>query len=90
MIQSRFFKNPKMGFETVGPPITEEQINRAIPEEFSGKDQFVEFYLCHNGGLIEQEHTFTIGIFFTRSAPMTSTNSTFMTFTAFRRILTKT
>ena len=63
MIRSRFFRNPEMGFETVGPPITAEQINRAIPEEFLGKDQFVKFYLCHNGGLMSKNTHFYRDIF---------------------------
>jgi SMI1 / KNR4 family (SUKH-1) len=63
MIQSHFFKNPKMGFETVGPRITAEQINLAIQEDFLGKDQFIEFYLCHNGGLMSPETLFYRDIF---------------------------
>jgi hypothetical protein len=37
-------------FKTTGEPVTKSQIDSTIPEEFSGKGDFVRFYMQHNGG----------------------------------------
>lgn len=37
----------------LGPPITESQITSVIPDSFAGKEDFVRFYLRHNGGYFE-------------------------------------
>lgn len=45
-----FFGDSRVEFVVVGPPVSEEQIVSAIPEMFNGKEEFIRFYLCHNGG----------------------------------------
>ncbi len=45
-----FFRDPPVEFKTKGQPVTKRQINLAIREEFIGKDDFVRFYVQHNGG----------------------------------------
>lgn len=52
MIRSRFFRDPNVGFNEneLGPPITADQIRAVVPENFAGKEDFVDFYSCHNGG----------------------------------------
>ncbi len=48
-----FFKDPRVGFKVVGPPVSEEQILAVIPEAFFGKEEFVRFYLHLNGGRLK-------------------------------------
>jgi len=35
--------------EGIGPPITREQIEIAVPELFTGREAFIDFYLARNG-----------------------------------------
>jgi hypothetical protein len=44
----------KLKVLSVGPPITEPQINSVIPDSFAGRREFIGFYLRHNGCFEDQ------------------------------------
>jgi hypothetical protein len=50
MLQEDFFRDAGAQFGIVGPQISEAEIDAVFPEPFSGKDDFVQFYLRYNGG----------------------------------------
>lgn len=47
---SKFFTDPHLKFEKSLHGLIYEEINAFIPQSFNGKDFFVEFYKCFNGG----------------------------------------
>jgi len=49
-----FFRDSRVEFLFAGPPVSEEQILSVVPEVFSGKGEFIKFYLCHNGGKLNK------------------------------------
>lgn len=44
-----FFTNPNLKFEILNEGLTKVQIDSVIPQDFKGKNDFVQFYLLHNG-----------------------------------------
>lgn len=44
-----FFTNPNLKFKILNEGLTKEQIDSVIPQDFKGKDDFVQFYLMLNG-----------------------------------------
>ncbi|MEX6232416.1 SMI1/KNR4 family protein [Providencia hangzhouensis] len=47
---SKFFTDPHLKFEKSLHGLTSEEINTFIPQDFSGKNFFIEFYEHFNGG----------------------------------------
>lgn len=47
---SEFFTDPHLKFEKSLDGLTSEEIKTFIPQEFNGKDFFIEFYKHFNGG----------------------------------------
>ncbi|HEM6916185.1 TPA: SMI1/KNR4 family protein [Providencia stuartii] len=47
---SEFFTDPHLKFEKSLEGLTSEEIKTFIPQEFNGKDFFIEFYKHFNGG----------------------------------------
>jgi hypothetical protein len=66
MIRSRFFRDPNVGSTKTkwSPEIAAEQIREAIVEDFAGKEDFVQFYACHNGGGLAGQAHFYRDLFF--------------------------
>lgn len=52
------FKDKDLRLSGNGAAVTEEDIEIAVSEKFSGKDDFVHFYLQHNGGIFAGEAYF--------------------------------
>jgi len=50
MNRRSFFGDPLVKSAKTGTAVTERQINLAVPDEFAGKEDFVRFYMRHNGG----------------------------------------
>lgn len=44
-----FFTNPNLSYQVWDGNLTKEQIESVIAQDFKGKDDFVQFYLTHNG-----------------------------------------
>lgn len=52
---SNHFFNNEIVFENHWKNVTLSQINEVIPHDFFGKKEFIEFYLCTNGGCFTNE-----------------------------------
>jgi len=50
MIKNQIFFGEEIPFQNHWKNITIEQINEVIPEKFLGKESFINFYTCYNGG----------------------------------------
>jgi SMI1 / KNR4 family (SUKH-1) len=53
-----FFGDPRVKFAVIGETVSESEINLAIPESFQGKKKFIQFYLQHNGGVLQNSSFF--------------------------------
>ncbi|OWA35188.1 hypothetical protein B9G55_10965 [Saccharibacillus sp. O16] len=54
MADEYFFAAKEIRFEDSWDPVSEADIHRSVPEEFPGKDFFMECYASHNGGYFSQ------------------------------------
>ena len=44
-----FFINPNLNFQILNEGIAREQIESVISQDFKGKEDFIQFFLVHNG-----------------------------------------
>ena len=58
MQKKNLFKDKRLQLWGDAVPVSEADINRAVPEKFLGKDDFVEFYVKRNGGMFKGEAYF--------------------------------